>query len=306
MKVLITGGDGFIGSHLADALIEGHQPALLDLAFRRNSTNIECKKIVGDVASADALLAPIQESNMVIHLAAISRVEVGEARPKECLSTNITGTLNVASLCAKYGKVLVYASSREVYGEPTRLPVAEDDPKHPISTYGVSKLAAEGIIRVLSRTRALRYVILRFSNVYGSPRDLPDRVTPKFMGLAIGDRPLPINGGEQVLDFNFIDDLIDGMRKLVEKIGQGALPNNDYNLVSGRGTSILDLAKLVKEVCNSKSELVFRDKRSYDVERFVGDGSKARAIGYQAKHELRDGLRIYRSRLEPFPRLPPT
>jgi len=299
LRILITGGNGFIGSHLADALVEaGYRVGLADLQFSRNTVHLDCGKFVADVRSAESLLDIVRAADLVMHFAAISRVEVGEERPEECIRSNLLGTFNIARLCAEYGKTLVYSSSREVYGEPLRIPVIEGDPKRPISTYGVSKLGGEGLIEVLSRTRGLTYVIVRFSNVYGSPRDLPERVTPKFMRLAMEGKPLPINGGDQVLDFNFIDDVITGLKGLVEAVGSGALRNDDYNLASGKGVSIVDLAKLVKEICRSDSELIFKSKRSYDVSRFIGDGSKSRSIGYEPKHDLREGLRIYRARIE--------
>lgn len=302
MKVLITGGNGFIGSHLADVLMErGYEVTLLDIEYTRNTEHLECEKILGDVCDPKILVNVTEGRDVVIHLASVSRVEWGQRDPEKCIRVNVLGTLNAIKASLKNESKLVYVSSREVYGEPQNLPVKEDDPKKPISVYGVSKLTAELLSKTYALTSDLKYTILRYSNVYGSPRDLPERVTPRFMRAALSGQPLTVYGGDQILEFNFIDDVIQGTVAVVEKAvdGDPFVINDDFNLVSGSSTSISELAKIIVQLTKSDSEIVVSDKRSYDVSNFVGDLGKASSIlGYRPSHSLKDGLNLYRRRLQ--------
>ncbi|MFX0137494.1 MAG: NAD-dependent epimerase/dehydratase family protein [Candidatus Hodarchaeota archaeon] len=302
MKILITGGNGFIGSHLADVLIDsGYEITLLDIVFTRNTKHLTCEKIVGDVCDLEILENAAEGQDIFIHLAAVSRVEWGQKDPEKCIRVNVLGTLNAIKASLKNKSMFVYVSSREVFGEPQNLPVKEDDPKKPISVYGVSKLASELLNKTYALTSDLKYTVLRYSNVYGSPRDLPERVTPRFMDAALSGQPLTVYGGNQILDFNFIDDVVQGTVRVVEKAvdGDPRIVNNDFNLVSGRGTSISQLAKIILQLTKSDSEIIVSDKRSYDVSNFVGDIGKASSLlGYKPRHSLKEGLDIYRRRLQ--------
>jgi len=244
----------------------------------------------------------VRKRDAFVHLAAVSRVEWGQIDPVRCLQVNTLGTLNLIEAIRKHNPnaLVVSASSREVYGEPPRLPVREADRKCPISVYGSSKLAAENLIRSYGRTYGLKHVILRFSNVYGSPRDLPQRVIPKFMKRAIQDKPLEVYGGNQVLDFTFIDDVADGIISTLSKAlaGNRKILNNDFNFTSNRGTPVLRLASLIGRICGSKSRIVRKNARRFDVSKFTGDFTKARSrTGYLPRHSLEDGLKVYRDRL---------
>lgn len=302
LRILVTGGNGFIGSHLADELIsQGFKVTLLDLSFDDNTKHLDCEKVSGDILNPD-YLSSLPGYDVTVHLAAISRVEIGQEKPSECMKVNVQGTLNVVRAVSKNSGVLVYGSSREVYGQPSRNPVREDDPKAPISIYGVSKLGAEGLVECFSRSHGLRYVIVRFSNVYGSPRDLPERVTPRFMKLAFSGEPITVHWGKQALDFNFIDEVIKGLATAVKLAGENDsdVISNDFNLVSGKAVSILTLARAVKRVCNSKSEIAVEERRGdFDVTRFLGDPTKSRRhLGYKPRLALEEGLKIYGDRIQ--------
>lgn len=280
---------------------KGYDVTLLDIAFTRNTKHLACEKIVGDVCDPEALGIATKRKDAVVHLAAVSRVEWGQSEPEKCIEVNVLGTLNAIEASIKNDSKIVYVSSREVYGEPQNLPVNEGDPKRPISVYGVSKVAAELLIKTYALSSDLKYAILRYSNVYGSTRDLPERVTPKFMKAALSGQPLTVYGGDQILDFNFIDDIIEGTAAVVEKavVGDPRVTNNDFNLVSGQGTSISQLARTIVQLTNSDSEIIASDKRSYDVSNFVGDPGKASSIlGYEPNHSLIDGLSLYWNRIQ--------
>lgn len=302
VRLLVTGGGGFIGSHLAE-LVAGdcEEITLLDMDFR-NRASANCKFVAGDVLDFPLLSKEVAGKDIIVHLAAVSRVEWGEKDPLRCLKTNVEGSLNLLeATAAKAPKaVVILGSSREVFGEPETVPVRETALKRPISTYGVSKLTAENLVSLYGRNHGLSSVILRFSNVYGSPRDLSERVVPKFMNLALASKPLTVYGGDQVLDFTFIDDVVAGIREVVKKAYEGDdhVLNQDFTFTSGKGTTILELAALVKDITRSESQIVRQNLRRYDVQRFIGDCSKAeKLLGYSTKHSLRDGLSKYRDRL---------
>jgi len=301
-RVLITGGNGFIGSHLGDRLTErGFTVVLLDRKFTENTAMSQCEKILSDIFKVPSCLESIVSNvDIIVHLAAMSRVEWGEQDPIGCAQTNILGTLNLLNCVTSQPQppVLIFGSSREVYGEPDRIPVREEDPKNPISIYGVTKLAAENLIKVYARNRELRAIILRFSNVYGSERDLPQRVIPRFCTLAREGKPVTVNGGSQILDFTFIDDVVEAISNCVEKcLDNTSLLGTNTNLTSGEGISVRELAELIVHVWNSRSPIEILPARRFDVTRFQGDNFLARYRFSFHPRGLRRGLEIYKDRL---------
>jgi len=302
-NVLITGGNGFIGSHLAEKLLAKNiEVALFDTKFDRNAEKISCEKILGDILDYEKVAKAVVKKDVVVHLAAVSRVEWGQQDPEKCLRVNIVGTLNVLEALSKNNlkAVMIFGSSREVYGEPQNSPVTEEHQKNPVSVYGVSKLTAEKLLAAYNYANDLKYVILRFSNVYGSEKDLPERVIPNFMRAASSGEPLIVYGGSQVLDFTFIDDVTDGATRVVEKAANGdeTVINQAIQFTSGEGKSILELAEIIKKLYNSDSKIIVEKRRSFDVSNFIGSYEKAeRLLEYRPKHSLADGLGIYKERL---------
>jgi len=301
MKILVTGGNGFIGSHLCEQLIKsGYDVTSLDIKFDSNTENLNCKKKNVDITTNDSV-DEIRNADLIIHLAAVSRVDDAQADPIRCFNTNVIGVLKIIEAMKNSKTKLIFSSSREVYGEPKKVPVKESDQKIPLTVYGSSKLAAEQLLKTYRKLYGLNYVTLRLANVYGSQRDLPQRVIPRFIDSTRKDSPFTINGGNQIIDFTFIDDVTDGITKLVEKISKNGLEfmGEDYNFSTGQGTSVADLAKLIKKIFNSNSELSYRKERDYDVQNFVGDYSKAKsAFSFDPRHSLQEGLEVYKKRIE--------
>lgn len=302
MKIVITGGNGFIGSHLAQRLLEiGHEVSLLDVSLEKK-TEFECPKIEGDICD-DATFGKLPKyPDLLFHAAAVSRVEWGENDPRNCLRTNVMGLMNTLTwaLKAQTRPHFVFASSREVYGEPKIVPVTEDHPKNPVSVYGTSKLTSEQLLMHFAVVDKLKYTIMRFSNVYGSTRDLPERVIPRFTKKALSGEPLTLNRGSQILDFTFIDDVVEGLIALVSKIEteSPSVFNTDFHFCSGQGTSIKQLAELVKDATKSNSEIIASPRKTYDVTRFIGDSSKAqRILHFKAKLDIQTGLKKYVERV---------
>ena len=304
MRVLITGGNGFVGSHLAECLVKrGDSVSLLDIRFTSNTSNLPCEKIRGDVRNYTDVRKAVSQADVVFHLGAVSRVVTGQRKPLECLKTNVLGTVNVLEACrtSANSKIIFYVSSREVYGDSESNLVQENQPKNPKSVYGVSKLSAELACLQYRKSFGTKVVILRFSNVYGSERDLMDRVTPKFIIKAMKNEEIVLYGGKQVLDFNFIDDTISGILHAYEKTlrSEDETLGEDFHLVTGHGTSIEELANTVIQMCNSSSRVIRKEPREFEIENFVGDPEKARRmLGYRATTPLKKGLEILKDRLE--------
>jgi len=304
-RVLITGGNGFIGSHLAEQLIDqGDQVTLFDTHFNSNTAHLRCRKIRGDVRHYSRIRQAVVGQDAVFHFAAVSRVAWGQLDPYACWRTNQLGTLNVVEACrkAKTNPVLFYASSREVYGEPKYFPVDEAHPKMPVSIYGMTKLCAERVCRSYadpSLSRPIKSIIFRFSNVYGSERDLPERVIPKFMRKALRGEDITLYGGEQVLDFTFIDDTIQGILRAYAASMDGGrdLVGQEFHFVTGRGVSVSDLAGMIVELTDSSAQIIPGPANNFDVRKFVGNPAKShKLLGYKAKVSLEEGLKRLRDR----------
>ena len=286
----------------------GDTVTLYDLNFSSNTRSLSCEKIRGDVRDYGAVKKAVEGKDAVFHFGAVSRVAWGQEDPFTCWMTNQMGTLNLLEACKKSETrpVLFYASSREVYGEPLYLPVDESHPKRPISVYGMSKLSAEkacmSYSRGLGNVGSVDHVVFRFSNVYGSERDLPERVIPKFMTKALRGDDITLYGGGQVLDFTFLDDTISGILKAYAACFDGG-PNlfgEDFHFVTGRGVSVSDLAAMIVEMVGSSSKIISSGSNTFEVRRFVGNPEKARRmLGYESRVRLEDGLKILRERMAP-------
>jgi len=293
MKVMITGGNGFIGSHLADRLIEmENEVTLFDLVFNKNTEHMDCEKVVGDLRNFEDVQKVVRNKDVIFHFGAVSRVVWGQQDPYKCFQVNVGGTLNLLESIKKTGNqaTVFMGSSREVYGETDKMPVSESHPKNPKSFYGVSKLTGEQLFLSYHKYSDVKSIIFRFSNVYGSERDQLDRVTPKFILAALRNEPLIVHGGKQTFDFTFIDDTIDGILRAFKKSDE--IIASDFHFVTGEGTSVEDLAKKVLKMCESDSEIVVSPGKSFDVSLFIGNYEKAsKILGYKPKVSLDEGLK---------------
>ena len=298
-----------IGSHLAEKLEDaGDSVTLLDLKFDSNTQSLNCEKVHGDIREYPTVRKAVDGKDAIFHFGAVSRVAWGQEDPFNCWLTNQVGTLNVLEACRKADSrpVLLEASSREVYGEPLYLPVGEDHPNNPKSVYGVTKLSAERACLSYSDesniARPVNCVIMRFSNVYGSQRDLPERVVPKFMNKALRGEDLALYGGEQILDFTFIDDTVFGIMKAYSKSleGDGSILGEAFHFVTGRGVSVSELARMIIGIVGSESKIIREAANSFEVRRFIGDPSKAeKMLGYRPTVNLEHGLRVLMERTVP-------
>ena len=225
-KVVVTGGAGFIGSHLAEELSKrGHKVAILDNLFTGKRENVEpllkegkVEFIQGSITDSPLLYKLFQDVSYVFHEAAIPSVPRSVENPQAAHEANITGTLNVLLAAKDTGvKKVIYASSSSVYGDTPTLPKKEDMPPNPLSPYAVTKLSGEYYCRVFHRVYGLPTVCLRYFNVYGPRQDPASQyaaVIPRFINRILENKPPIIFGdGEQTRDFTFVKDVVCGRGK---------------------------------------------------------------------------------------------
>ncbi len=285
MRILVTGGAGFIGSHLVQRLVSQDHPSVIVL------DNLQCGYtenlrdswnritfVNGDIRSQKVLKQAMRGVDVVFHLAAQSNVLGAVQDPDYCFSTNVAGTFSILQEARQAGvSRIVFSSSREVYGESGNLPVPETAPLQPKNAYGASKVAGEMCCRLFAHA-GLDTAILRLTNVYG-PRDR-GRVIPMFFEKAWRNQPLTVFGGEKVLDFVWVGFVVDAL--LAAGLGQPI--RVPVNVGSGKGTKIIDLARRILDLTKSKSELRLAPNRAPEVTRFVADTRRARALLGVAAH----------------------
>ena len=298
--LMVTGAAGFIGSSLIEKLVTmGYDIVGIDRVgdpIKLGQLVEKINYIKVDVRNSKALARVLERVRPrgIIHLAAVSRVVWCRRNVQRCADININGTISIlkSMINTNNNAWFIYGSSREVYGEPKSMPVKEDDPKQPINIYGYTKLISEKIVQEYSIQRKIPSIILRFSNVYGNERDIYDRVIPKFIIRALKGLPLEIHGGGQVFDFTFIDDTVNGIIKAIEKLTAESFVVEDFHILTGRPTPLRMLPTYISKIIGKKVNLVYKPRRTYDVEKFYGDPSKAREkLGFSASVYIEEGLK---------------
>jgi UDP-glucose 4-epimerase len=280
MRVLVTGGAGFLGSHLVDSLVAaGDEVIVLDNLYRGSPANIDAhlrtgavRFIEADIRDYAATIEAAAGAEVVYHLAAQSNVIGAITDTDYSFTTNVAGTYNVLKAAAAMGvRRLVFSSSREVYGEPDSIPVPESAPLTAKNPYGASKVAGEAYCRVWESTTGLECQILRFANVYG-PRDR-DRVIPIWIEQATRGEPLELYGGEQVIDFVSVGKAVEAL------IAAAAIdPTGPINVGNGTGVTLPHLAQRLLEETGSLSKLEILPARGVEVVRFVADIERMRRV----------------------------
>ncbi|HYH37916.1 MAG TPA: NAD-dependent epimerase/dehydratase family protein [Azospirillum sp.] len=296
---LVTGGCGFIGSHLTDALLgEGHAVTILDdlSTGRLENKPARAELVVGDVADADAVRHAMDGVDGVFHLAAVASVQRSKELWAETHRTNVGGAVTVFEVARTIrdgaSVPVVYASSAAVYGDNPATPLGEDCVPQPRSAYGVDKLGCELHARVAWEIHNVPTVGFRFFNVYG-PRQDPlspySGVISIFARRVARGEEVEIHGdGEQVRDFVYVGDVVRFLMASMRNRPQGAAV---YNLCTGRPTSILMLLDVLQELCGKKARRLHRPARPGDIRVSIGDPAKARAAyGLTCRTGLLEGL----------------
>jgi nucleoside-diphosphate-sugar epimerase len=279
-KILVTGGAGFIGSHLVDMLVKmGCDVRVIDNLSRGKlefiQDHIQSGKIEfenADIRDFQAVHKAVSGVDLIFHLAAQASVMGTEADSEYSFDTNVKGTYHILRAAHQSGrnKTMIFASSREVYGEPNTLPVHEDAPLIAKNLYGASKIAAEAYCR-LYNSADMSVSILRLSNVYG-PRD-QDRVIPLFLDCIKQAQPLTLFGGEQIIDFVPVDLVVSAFVRAAK-----ICPADPVNIGSGRSTTIKMLAERIIDLGGAQVGLNILASRQVEVEKFTADIKRMRRI----------------------------
>lgn len=289
-KIIVTGGAGFIGSHLSDSLVkEGYEVVVVDNLYGGKKERVPegAKLFVQDIKETDALIDIFKGAEAVFHLAAIPRVPFSIEHPMETNDANITGTLSVLIAANKAGvKRVIYAASSSAYGDQDVLPLKESFQAKPIHPYGVQKYVGELYSKVFSNVYNLETVCLRFFNVYGPHQDPSGPyagVIVKFLELKKSGKPMIIVGdGKQTRDFTHVSDVVRALISAMnsEKVGSGEV----INIGGGRNIDILKLA----EIIGGEKEFVPARPEAKDS---LADISLAKElIDWEPKMSVEDGI----------------
>ena len=283
--MLVTGSAGLIGSALTNALrVGGFEVVPFDLRDPHPR----------DVLDEAALAGAMAGCAGVVHLAAISRVVWGERDPDQCWRVNVDGLKHVlgAAQRAPAKPWVLFASSREVYGNTSAQSVTETAPVRPVNVYGRSKAQCERLVEAAHRELGLRTSVIRFSNVYGGTNDHADRVIPAFVRAAIDGEPLRVEGWESTFDFTHVDDVAAGVLNAVRLLEASEPRLPTLHVASGIGTTLGALAQKIVRLAASTSRVIRAPRHNFNVEHFVGDPAKsAELLGFRASIPLAEGLR---------------
>ena len=283
--ILITGSEGLVGGALRAALATlGAEVRGLDVRASRGEA--------GDVRDAWCVRDAVAGCRGIVHLAAVSRVMWTERDPQGCRDVNVGGLSNVieAAVVSPRRPWLLFASSREVYGQADQLPVTEAAPMRPVNVYGRCKMAGERLVETAG-TGGLRAATVRLSSVYGSTRDYPDRVLPAFAHAAVRGTTLRVEGADNAFDFTHLDDTVRGLAAIIELLSGGETPPPPIHLVTGRPTTLGELAALAVQLAGTEASIVRVPERRFDVSRFYEDPGRARKLlGWSARIRMREGL----------------
>ncbi|MGE5481394.1 MAG: SDR family NAD(P)-dependent oxidoreductase [Bacteroidota bacterium] len=320
-RVLVTGGAGFIGSHLVDRLVErGDQVAVMDNFDPFYEPTVKRANIERHVASGVIALfeADIRDRaatehvfrevrpEIVVHLAAKAGVRSSLTDPRGYADVNVMGTVNLLELAQKYGVGrFVFGSSSSVYGGNEKVPFTEDDPiLQPASPYGATKAAGEALCESFAAAFGLPVVTLRFFTVYG-PRQRPDLAIHKFARLMLARRPIPVYGdGTSERDYTYVSDIVDGIERAMEWEGlvsgrgsyavQCTAPYRVFNLGSDRPVKLKTLIELLAETLGREPIIERLPNQPGDMRRTWADLSHSRAeLGYAPSVPLKSGLRRF-------------
>lgn len=295
MKTLITGGAGFIGSHLVDKLIQkGNKVIVIDnlSTGKKENLNPKVKFYKIDICSPKiSQIFKIEQPEIVFHFAAQISVKKSIEDPIEDAKINILGTLNVLENCKKYKvKKIIFASSIGVYGESKNLPVKENHSLNPLTPYPIAKLTIEKYLNYY-KNQGLDFVSLRYANIYG-PRQNSEMGEGGVVAIFINkilkeEKPIIFGSGNQTRDFLYVDNAVEAAILAIK-----AKPGSIYNVGSNKETSIKNLLKIISKILNKKIEPIFQPFQQGEVIRSRVDYSKIKKeLGWQPKYNLEKGLR---------------
>lgn len=294
---LVTGGCGFIGSHLVESLLkDGHRVRILDdlSTGKRENVPDQCEIVVGDVADSESVRACMYDMDGCFHLAAIASVEESNQNWVRTHQVNLTGTINVFDAARKNRTPVVYASSAAVYGDNADMPLKESSTVRPLTAYGADKLGSELHARVASLVHGVPTAGMRFFNVYG-PRQDPaspySGVISIFVGRILREQVLTVFGdGQQTRDFIYVGDVVRFLRTAMDNISR--IPAV-FNVCTGESVTVNQLAKTVMSITALRVPVAHQPARKGDIRVSVGDpGYAKQMLGVTAEQPLTRGLQM--------------
>jgi UDP-glucose 4-epimerase len=309
MRILITGSSGQIGTNLALRLIQdGH--SVFGVDKRVNTWTDSFRYLLQDLSSNYPPYAKgiggveYPEVDLVVHLAAHAKVHELVKQPHRAME-NVTMTYNVLEYCRLARLPIVFSSSREVYGDIHRY-IADESLRpatmgestahfaYTESPYSASKIASEALIYSYARCYGLKYIVFRFSNVYGrfdNDIERMERVIPLFIHRIANEEPITIYGENKVLDFTYVDDCVSGIAAGINALHEGRVENQTINLAYGQGNTLIKMAQLIGQALNKEPKITVAPTQLGEVTHYVADITKARELlGYDPKVPLEEGI----------------
>lgn len=299
-KALVTGGAGFIGSHLVEGLLaRGWEVRVLDNFSTGHRENIkhlinQIDLLEGDVTNLTTVRFAVRNVDVIFHEAALPSVARSVANPLESNEVNITGTLNILLAARDAGvKRVVYAASSSAYGNTPTLPKVESMPPTPLSPYAIAKLTGEMYARAFTQLYGLSTISLRYFNIFGPRQDPTTQyagVIAKFCTCALEGKPYPVFGdGTQSRDFTYVENVVNANLLAAEAKLEDAIL---VNIACGERTSLNQLMALLNELTNQKLPAQYGPERAGDVRHSLADVTRAgKLLGYEPMVDLREGLK---------------
>ncbi|PQJ81258.1 NAD-dependent epimerase/dehydratase family protein [Polaribacter glomeratus] len=292
-KYVITGGAGFIGSHIAEFLSnQGHEVTVLDslrTGFTKNLNNLNVKFIEGDIRDKDLVKEVAKNASAIFHLAALVSVPESLTKISECVAINTIGTLNVLDAARETENCkVILSTSAANYGDNPILPKVETMVSEPMTPYAITKLDGEYYLKMYEDQWNVPTTSLRYFNVFGprqNPKSAYAAAVPIFINKALQNEPITIYGdGLQTRDFVYVKDVVKA-NILASTKGSGT-----YNVALGHSTSILELAENIISITNSKSQIKFLDERAGDIKHSQANPEKFNKLGFQPQYTIQDAL----------------
>lgn len=306
-KILITGGLGFIGSYIADELIDENEVLIIDNKSTGKVENLQninhenltlIEKDLND-ADLDDILTDV---DYVFHLAAMASVPLSIGNPSECIENNMDATIKLINACKNNNvKKIIFSSSSSVYGDNTNIPLKESEYPLPKSPYAASKASGELFLKTYYEAYGLNYISLRYFNVFGPKQDKNSQyaaVIPNFItALLEGEQPIIYGDGEQTRDFIYIRDVVNANIKAAESDYNGII-----NVASGKKTTINELYKIISETLGSNIEPKYLPERKGDIKHSLADVNNMKKIDYKVnlndfENQLKETINWFKTKL---------
>ncbi|HIP75328.1 MAG TPA: SDR family oxidoreductase [Thermococcus paralvinellae] len=290
--IVVTGGAGFIGSHIAEELSKDNEVVVIDNLHSGRVENVpeNVKFVQADIRDYESIVEIMSQADYVFHEAALVSVVESVEKPVLTEEINVLGTLNILrALSEGHGK-LIFASSAAVYGDNQNLPLKEEEKPMPLSPYGVTKVSGEYYCKIFYELYGVPTVALRFFNVFGERQGYNQYagVISIFINRALKNEPLIIFGdGKQTRDFIYVKDVVKANVLVAEK----KRANGEvFNVARGERTTILELAMKIIDATNSSSPIIFDKPRPGDIKHSQADISKIKKLGFKPEYSLEEGL----------------